>query len=74
MNNKEIKNDLFDFFILQIINEDKYGSVSKVRSMKNNQIYSIKKYDFSKAKKNNFLKNIAKWSSFPITISSWKCM
>jgi len=56
MNNKEIGSHLFDFSILQIINQDKYGYVAKVRSMKNNKIYAMKKYDFSKANKNNFLK------------------
>ena len=42
---KEIGDKLEDFIILQILHKGEYGYVAKVKSKKNNKIYTMKKYN-----------------------------
>ena len=53
----DIGNCLDDFSILQILSENKYGFVAKVKSLKNNNIYVMNKYDLIKAEKHRLLES-----------------
>ena len=50
-----IGNCLDDFAILQILNENQFGFVAKVRSLKNGNTYVMNKYDLEKAQKHRLL-------------------
>ena len=54
-NKKEICLD--DFAILQILNENQFGFVAKVRSLKNGSIYVMNKYDLKKAERQRLLES-----------------
>ena len=68
-NNEEIKNYflresenkkeicLDDFAILQILNENQFGFVAKVRSLKNGNIYVMNKYNLKKAERQRLLES-----------------
>ena len=51
----DIGKSVFDFKVLELIGKDKYSSLLKVRSKKNNQIYVMKKCDLEKAEKEGLL-------------------
>ena len=51
----DIGKSVFDFNVLELLSKDKYSSILKVRSKKNNQIYAMKKSDLEKAEKEGLL-------------------
>ena len=53
---KDIGNCLADFTVLQVLGQNKYGFVAKVKSLKNNQIYAMKKNNLSLAERERRLK------------------
>ena len=51
--NSSIGNRLSDFEILQILGENEFGFVAKVKSKKNLKIYAMKNFDYTKIERHN---------------------